>query len=97
MWLVCFDIRAPRRWRRVTRVLRGVARRVQWSVYLLSDTEDVDALYARLSRLLNPREDDLRIYRLVRGRNIEMHGRALHVRGVHLARPTPRHRSVTFD
>ena len=64
-WLVCYDIRDPKRLGRVFRLLKKNGVPVQYSVFL------VDASAAKMRRLLvdiglliDPRADDIRAYGL---------------------------------
>jgi len=61
--LVAYDIRHPRRLARVARALTDAGYRMQYSVFALDLTEPALArLVERLRQLIDPAEDDLRIY-----------------------------------
>ncbi len=67
-WLVAYDVACPRRLARVHRLLVAWALPAQYSVFLLVATrEAVDRLVGELARLIHPRQDDVRIYRLEPG------------------------------
>ena len=60
LWIVSYDVRCPRRWRRIFALLkrRGVHR--QLSLFLVkADAPGQRRLLADLSRLINPAEDSL--------------------------------------
>jgi CRISPR-associated protein Cas2 len=68
-WLVCYDIASPRRLARVRRWLVRHAVPVQYSVFVATGTAaEIDALVAGLARRIHPRQDDVRLYPLERGR-----------------------------
>lgn len=64
-WLVAYDIREPRRLRRVHRCLRKLGLPAQYSAFTVEadDVEIADHL-ARLELLIDVRVDDLRAYHL---------------------------------
>ena len=63
--LVAYDIRSPRRLARVAKALTEAGYRQQYSVFAVDFTEPARArLVARLRQLIDPAEDDLRIYRV---------------------------------
>ncbi len=62
--LVAYDVREPKRWRRVYKLLRGYGERVQYSVFRVSATPlQAARLRWELERLLAP-EDALMIIRM---------------------------------
>ena len=64
-YLVCYDVADPLRLGRIYRLLSGEAALVQYSVYLYEGTTgSVQALAREISSLIDPREDDIRIYAL---------------------------------
>ena len=64
-WLVCYDIRDPRRLRRVHRRLRAEGATVQYSVFgVHADDRAMQRLLAELLTLIDAREDDVRAYHL---------------------------------
>lgn len=64
-WLVCYDIRAPRRLRRVHRLLRKRGATLQYSAFLVHvDDARLQGLLAPLRREIDAHEDDLRAYHL---------------------------------
>jgi CRISPR-associated protein Cas2 len=63
--LVCYDIRQPRRLRRVHRCMLGWGTPLQYSVFhCLLNGADKQRLTDELNALIDPREDDIRIYAL---------------------------------
>ena len=77
-WLVCYDIREPRRLSRVFRFLKKHGVPVQYSVFL------VDASGAKMGRLLqdmaqlvDPRADDVRAYGLPASPQYDTIGRSM--------------------
>jgi CRISPR-associated protein Cas2 len=68
-WVVSYDIVDDRRRGRVSKVLEGYGRRVQYSVFEcdLDDDEKRKTLEKRLLREINDKEDDIRFYPLDQG------------------------------
>ena len=64
-WLVAYDIREPRRLRRVHRHLRKLGMAAQYSAFTVEadDSKIVDHL-AALESLIDPQVDDVRAYHL---------------------------------
>ena len=64
-WIVAYDIRQPRRLRRVHRQLRKEGVAAQYSVFTVeADDEQIERLLACLRLLIDEHEDDLRAYHL---------------------------------
>lgn len=84
-YLVCYDIRHPRRIRQVARLLERSAMRIQYSVFLatLSPSEHRE-LIEQLSALLDHRADDLRIYPLHRNAHTHNLGQPILQSGIML-------------
>jgi CRISPR-associated protein Cas2 len=62
-WLVCYDIREPKRLRRVHRCCRRWGMPLQRSVFACAlKGGDLDAMIEELVGLMDEREDDIRIY-----------------------------------
>lgn len=62
-WLVCYDIREPRRLRRVHKRLREEGATVQYSVFSVhTDDRGMQRLLAELLALIDARADDVRAY-----------------------------------
>ena len=75
-WLIAYDIRSPRRLKRVHRYLSGVAISVQYSVFVTRCTvQRLGIIRAELAGLINKRDDDVRIYRVPERPLIETLGR----------------------
>lgn len=67
-WLLAYDIACPRRLQRVHRLLTTWGLPAQYSVFLLVATrEAIDRLVGELAPLIQPRQDDVRIFRLEPG------------------------------
>lgn len=66
-YLACYDIRDPKRWRKVYKKLKGRGNKVQLSIFLvnLSKTQ-MESLRWEIEKILAD-EDDLLIIRLCRG------------------------------
>ena len=64
-YLICYDIRCPRRLARIHRTLKRQAMPLQYSVFLFSGPQrQLDSCLAELERLMNTHEDDIRAYPL---------------------------------
>ena len=64
-WLVCYDIRDPRRLGRVFRHLKKHGVPIQYSVYLVdASPARLRMLLIELAALIDPRADDIRAYGL---------------------------------
>ncbi|GAB4362646.1 MAG: hypothetical protein Kow0060_18990 [Methylohalobius crimeensis] len=63
--LACYDISDPKRLNRVHRYLKKIGIPLQYSVFLLHvEPIKLGRITAGLDRLINPHEDDVRIYPL---------------------------------
>jgi len=64
-YLLCYDIANPRRLQRVYRACCRAGTPYQYSVFHLQGSlEMVDELLAKLAALIDPDQDDLRLYRI---------------------------------
>lgn len=64
-WLIGYDIRDPRRLQRVHKRLKAEGCSVQYSAFSVrADDQQLDALLAELSKLIDKRVDDVRAYHL---------------------------------
>lgn len=64
-WLLSYDIACPRRLARVFAALKKEGIPLQYSVFLLRCSQaQMGALIARLSGLIDPRQDDVRAYHI---------------------------------
>ena len=62
-WLVCYDIRHPKRLARVHRFMKQEGIPLQYSVFLVPGTrQDMHEMLARLEERIDQREDDVRAY-----------------------------------
>ena len=85
--LVSYDVNTadkagPRRLRRVAKVCKDYGQRVQYSVFECSVNEmDLERLRSKLTKIIDEREDSLRIYHLrgLRDDYIEVYGRDRYV------------------
>ncbi len=74
--LLCYDISDPRRLGRVHRIVSRYAISLQYSVfYLYIDAETLDLLCQELQDVIDPREDDIRIYPLQNGQTADILGK----------------------
>jgi CRISPR-associated protein Cas2 len=63
-YLICYDIRDPRRWRGVFKLLKGRGEHLQYSVFRIrANKTELEAIRWKLSKILE-KEDDLMIARL---------------------------------
>lgn len=64
-WLIAYDIRSPRRLRRVHRLLSEEAVSIQYSIFVTQATpQRLGIIRARIADLIDDRVDDVRIYRI---------------------------------
>lgn len=64
-YLVCYDIADDRRLHRILRFMKGRGIHLQYSVfYCLLTYSDLKDMKERISKLINHKEDDVRIYPL---------------------------------
>ena len=64
-WLVCYDISHRKDWARVFKLLKKQGIPLQYSVFLITThTGAMGSLAAQLATMINPKTDDIRIYRL---------------------------------
>ena len=63
-YLVCYDIADPKRLAKVARYLERRLFRIQYSIFIAKDfgKEDIYLIADALEQLIDPREDDIRIY-----------------------------------
>ncbi len=66
-YLICYDIRCPRRLARIHRTLKRQAMALQYSVFLFSGpAQQLERCLAALESLMDQKEDDIRAYPLPR-------------------------------
>ena len=64
-WLICYDIRDPRRLVRVHRLMRNECTPLQYSVFLCEVTKrELRTLLERTRRIIDEEVDDVRAYRI---------------------------------
>lgn len=64
-YLICYDIRCPRRLERIHRVLTGQAMALQYSVFFFSGSEvELQRCLKQLECVMDRQHDDIRAYRL---------------------------------
>ncbi len=64
-YLICYDIKDPKRLSKVYNLLRGIAIHIQYSVFCYSfEYNELIELKNKLKSLINEKEDDIRIYPL---------------------------------
>lgn len=75
-YLVCYDIREPRRLRRVHRCMREWGTPIQYSVFLCRLSAGMRTRMVReLRERIDERVDDVRIYTIQSGATIQFQGR----------------------
>lgn len=75
-WLIAYDIADPRRLRRVHRFLGRHAVPVQYSVFATrASPMKLGEIRAGLEKLVNPREDDVRIYPIPEPAHLAVYGK----------------------
>lgn len=76
-YLVCYDITSPRRLSRIYRFMKGRGLHLQYSVFHCALTwPELEGLKDRLADMINPDEDDIRIYPLPSGGKVAVLGLA---------------------
>ena len=84
-WLVAYDIRDPKRLRSVHRTLRKQGIATQYSLFtLLADDAGLEALFAHLESLIDPRRDDVRAYAIPARAHVWSLGRPALPQGIEL-------------
>lgn len=64
-FLICYDIADPRRLAQLHRHLKKWAAPIQYSVFLMTaDERQLERHISEAAKLINPAEDDLRVYPL---------------------------------
>lgn len=83
-YIICYDIRDPRRLGRIHRALKRQAIALQYSVFLFSGTpRQLESCLHTLETLMDPRADDIRAYPLPgRGLRVQM-GKSLLPPGIY--------------
>jgi len=63
-YLICYDIADPKRLAKVARYLERRLFRIQYSIFIAKDfgKEDIYLIADTLQQLIDPKEDDIRIY-----------------------------------
>lgn len=64
-FLICYDIREPRRLQKLQRLLRRHCLKLQASVYLFKGNSQAgESLMQQISQRIDRRQDDVRVYQL---------------------------------
>ena len=64
-WLATYDISDPRNLVRVFKLLKKEGVPIQYSVFLINtNAVKISVLLGRISKMINPKTDDVRIYRI---------------------------------
>jgi CRISPR-associated protein Cas2 len=70
-WLIAHDIADPKRLQKVWRFMQKEGVRLQYSVYLFSGSrEQLDQVLDKLNKIVNNKEDDVRIYAITENTRI---------------------------
>ncbi len=78
MWIIAYDIACPRRWRRLHHLVREHGVRVQWSVFMVTETPFRKARFlSAAAKLIDPAADDIRLYRVTDSSILDPKGRPL--------------------
>ena len=89
-YLLAYDIADPRRLREVHRTVRQYGMPLQYSVFIVPGTAaDIDALVAILESIIEPSQDDIRIYPVPTRPDLVQYGRQWLADGVHLLHGGP--------
>jgi len=71
LWLIAYDVRHPKRWRRLYERLCSVGLRLQYSVFLLSlQDAEIEQLVEDIRTIIVASEDDVRLYHLPAGTEV---------------------------
>lgn len=65
-FIIAYDIADPKRLRKIAKILEKKALRIQYSIYILYDATEQEAinLVRSLDKIYNEKEDDIRIYKI---------------------------------
>ncbi|SMC09208.1 CRISPR-associated endonuclease Cas2 [Nitratiruptor tergarcus] len=65
-YLICYDISNPKRLRKIAKLLEQECIRIQYSIFLAKKAtkEEIYAIADKLTELIDPDEDDVRIYKI---------------------------------
>lgn len=76
-WLICYDIANPRRLGRVHRCVKKHAIPIQYSVYLAqASANQMQDILREIEHIIDPKQDDIRIYPIPKNPNITLIGQA---------------------
>lgn len=82
-WIVCYDMKEPKRLRRVFKFLKSHGIPIQYSVFLVHASSNAIARFeVQLCKLIDRNEDDVRIYAIPKGSDPIIMGHALIPDGV---------------
>jgi CRISPR-associated protein Cas2 len=85
-WIVTYDIREPRRLRRVHKFLKTQGMAVQYSVFWVRANDlEMNSIVGGLKELIDERCDDVRAYKLPPRSDHVMLGSSLHPNGIWLS------------
>ena len=83
-WMICYDVADPHRLRAIHRAVRRYAVPLQYSVFCANATRrELARRLDALSRIIDPRRDDVRAYPLLTASPPVIYGRDLLAEGVH--------------
>jgi CRISPR-associated protein Cas2 len=90
--LLAYDIADPRRLVRVHRTVRNVGVPLQYSVFLVPGTAaEIDRLLVEIDDIIDPRQDDIRVYPLPQKPDVVHYGRQWLAPGSNLLGEGPLH------
>ena len=77
-WIIAYDIADPKRLGRIHRYLKSVALPAQYSVFIaVTSANEIRRIRDRLSALIDPGEDDVRIYLVPKRGTVTVLGRGV--------------------
>jgi CRISPR-associated protein Cas2 len=74
-WIIAYDVREPGRLQRLHKFLSKHAVTVQYSIFAADLTEkELERVIARIGEIIDPAEDDVRLYAVPAGAGLHMSG-----------------------
>lgn len=89
-WIVAYDIAHRRRWAPIYKLLKKHGIPLQYSVFVVeASAVQINSLMEQLKKLINPRQDDIRAYRMQESAVLHTLGAVILPEGVWLTASTP--------